>query len=150
MWCPACAKPVPAGHYPAGWQRLIHEGRTRPEDAPHGLLRNRRDLALVGVVKLSTGHTSTEEKWLRANGHRSWLNYYNGDGRDSPYRHVTDYWVFLHDDALAEPVLELALRYGYWPEASDAPAGPGPAPAAGAYDDILVDGGDPPPFGQGP
>jgi hypothetical protein len=149
MWCPACARLVPAGAFPAEWQRIIHSGQTRPEDAPHELLRNKRDLALVHVVKLSTGHTETEERWLRANGHRSWLNYYDGDGKDSPYRHVTDYWVFLHDEALAEPVLELAVRYGWWPAVdAEAPAGPGPAPAGSSYSDILVDDGGPPRFGE--
>jgi hypothetical protein len=32
---------------------------------------------------------------------------------------------------------------------AEAPAGPSPATAAGAYDDILVDDGEPPRFGGG-
>jgi hypothetical protein len=54
---------------------------------------------------------------------------YNGDYSNSPYGNVTDYWVFLHDDALAEPVLELACRYGWWPLDTEPPDGPGPTPA---------------------
>src|SRR5262249_53795171 len=61
---------------------------------------------------VSTGHTDTEERWLQANGYRSWLNYHDGDYHDGDRGFVTDYWHFLHDDALAEPVLELAVRYG--------------------------------------
>jgi hypothetical protein len=142
MWCPGCTKLVPAGAYPPLWRTIITEGKTRPEDAPPGLLRNKRDEALLKLVRISTGHSETEERWLKANGYRSWINYYDGEGRDSPYRHVTDFWVFSHDDALFEPVLELALSYGWWPdwggpppgEAAGAAAGPEPAPAAGLYD----------------
>jgi hypothetical protein len=139
LWCPACTRLVTAGSFPAAWQRLIHEGRTRPEDAPAGLLRNRRDRALVHVVMLSTGHTDTEERWLRANGYRSWLNYYDGDYHQGGSQgFVTDYWQFLVDDALAGPVLELAIRYGWWPEV-EVPAAPGPA-SANPYGDILIEG----------
>jgi hypothetical protein len=156
MWCPACARLVPAGAYPAAWMRIIHEGKTRPEDAPHGLLRNYRDKALVQVVQLCTGHTEVEERWLRERGHRSWLNYHDGDGSGSGYRHVTDYWVFFHDDALLGPVLELAMSYGWWPEwggprpgdDAGAGAGPGPAAAEGVYDGLLVDDDVPPMFGS--
>jgi hypothetical protein len=146
MWCPACAKLVPAGAYPAEWMRIIHEGNTRPEDAPPGLLRNLRDQALVKLVRISTGHSETEERWLKANGFRSWINYYNGDGRDGPYRHVEDYWVFAHDDALLGPVLELALSFGWWPEWGGPPP-EGAAAAAGVYRDLPVDG-DPRPGGD--
>jgi hypothetical protein len=132
--------------------RIIHEGTCRPEDAPHGLLRNYRDKALVQVVRLCTGHSEVEERWLRERGHRSWLNYHDGDG-GGEYRYVTDYWHFFHDDALLGPVLELAFGYGWWPEwggpppGDDAGAGPGPAPAAGGYADLLVEGDAPPLFG---
>jgi hypothetical protein len=132
---------------------IITEGTTCPKDAPPGLLRNKRDEALLKLVRISTGHSEVEERWLKANGYRSWINYYDGEGRDSPYRHVTDYWVpFMHDDGLLGPVLELDLSYGWWPEwggpppgeDAGAPARPGPAPAVGAYDDLLVEGGGPP------
>src|SRR5262249_9694169 len=65
MWCPACTRLVPAGHYPASWRSIMHEGTTAPEDAPHGLLVNLRDQALVKLVRLSTGHTEAEGRWLR-------------------------------------------------------------------------------------
>src|SRR5262249_39877903 len=143
------------GHYPASWRSIVHEGQTRPEDAPHGLLRNYRDRALVQVVRLCTGHSETEERWLRERGHRSWLNHYDGDRSGSEYHHVPDYWPFFHDDALRGPVLELAMSYGWGPgwggpppgEDAGAAAGPGPAPAAGGYADLLVDDGGPPAFG---
>jgi hypothetical protein len=146
MWCGGCARLVPAGAYPALWRQIIHESRTQPEDAPHGLLVNLRDQALLKLVRISTGHSETEERWLRANGYRSWINCYDGEGRDSPYRHVTDYWVpFMHDDALLGPILELALSFGWWPgwggpppgDDAGAPAAPDPAPAAGFYDGLL-------------
>jgi hypothetical protein len=149
LWCERCGRLWPGHPYPAEWRRIIHEGRTRPEDAPPGLLRNSRDRALVHVVMLSTGHSEVEERWLRGRGYRSWLNYHDGDYyQGGGQGFVTDYWHFLHDQALAEPLLELAIRYGWWPMV-EAPAEPGLAPAGSLYDDILVDTGEPPLFGGG-
>jgi hypothetical protein len=119
--------------------RLMYE-RIQPEAAPYGLLRCLRDQDLLHAVMVSTGHSETEERWLKARGCRSWLNHYT---------HVTDQWDnYWHHEALRLPVVMVALEFGYWPDdEAGATAGPGPAAAAGAYDDLLVEGDAPPMFG---
>jgi hypothetical protein len=138
MWCAACDRLFPAGKFPAEHMRLMYEG-VRPEAAPYGLLRCLRDEDLLRIVLVSTGHSETEERWLKARGGRSWLNYY-----DYVPKAFDNYW---HVEALVVPVLTLALHFGYWPEDTEPPAGTGPPAAGSPYGDILVDGG-PPPFEQ--
>jgi hypothetical protein len=103
--------------------------------------------------RLLGGHEpgTTEERWLKARGCRSWLNHYT---------YVTDLWDnFWHDHDLALPVMAVALRFGYWPEDDGPPAEPGPAaaggsaaedPAAPGYGSILADEGEPLFGGGGP
>jgi hypothetical protein len=150
MWCAACDRLFAAGRFPAEYMRLMHEG-VQAEQAPYGLLRCLRDQELLHVVLCSTGHSETEERWLKARGCRSWLNHYT---------HVTDLWDnFWHNESLRLPVMALALQFGYWPEDDESPAGPDPAPADGGaaedpagpgYGSILVDDGEPLFGGGGP
>jgi hypothetical protein len=50
MWCPGCERLVTWGKFAPEWSAILAGGKTRPGDAPEGLLVNLRDLKLLEVA----------------------------------------------------------------------------------------------------